>query len=161
MTRAAIEITAHEHGTAVMRYRLNSTGYSSERYGVCEHCKQHASEVFHLTSYMLFERQGAGGLSGFGWAHGFNLFGHADCLKARRIGCPVLTINPGYGHYNDANFRALVCGVEILIGCEREGFKVYIGDRYEAIRPTLAAAYRFAEEAVKHPDRRRPITAAA
>lgn len=160
MSGAAIEMTAHEHGDTgtVMRYQLKSTGHSSERYGVCEVCGQHASEVFHLTSYMLYERKGRGALNGFGWTCGIDLFGHADCLRARRIGAPVMTLNPEYARYRDANFRARANGVEILIGRDTQGYKAYIADRYEGLFPTLARAWRFASTAVAHPEQRRPIT---
>lgn len=155
MNQAALEITAHEYSGTVFRYRLKSTGHSSDRYGKCEVCDQHASEVFVLSSYMLYERKRSGD---FGWTHGFMLFGHAECLKSRRVGPPVMTLNLEYAKYKDANFRALVNGTEVLIGRDREGFKVYIGDAYEALRSTLSAAYRFAEEAANHPERRRPVT---
>ncbi|KDR28522.1 MULTISPECIES: hypothetical protein [Caballeronia] len=156
MNAQALHITVHEHGNAVFRYRMKTTGSSSERYGACEVCNQHASEVFHLTSAMLYDRKSAGG--GFGWTpyHCLSLFGHRECLEARRIGQPVMTLD---ADTNDANFRAVINGRDVLIGRDCEGFKVYIADSYEALRPSLLDAYRFAQHAAHHPERRRPVTA--
>lgn len=156
MTSPAMEITVHEYGATVLRYRLKSTGHSSDRYGVCEVCKQHTSEVFHLTCQMLYERKQHGG--GFGWtgAHCVCVFGHVECLKARRIGSPVMTMT---GEGADANFRVVVNGMDVLIGRDAEGFKAHIADRYEGLFPSLTRAFQFAQVAANHPERRRPVTA--
>ncbi|CAM2198431.1 conserved protein of unknown function (plasmid) [Paraburkholderia kururiensis] len=156
MTRNALEITAHEHGNTVFRYRMKTTGASSDRYGACEVCNQHASEVFHLTSAMLYDRKSNGG--GFGWTlyHCLSLFGHRECLEGRRIGEPVMPLG---AETCDANFRAVINGTEVLIGRDNEGFKVYIADRYEALHSTLLEAYRFAHNAAHSPERRRALTA--
>lgn len=156
MSNPTIEITVHEYGATVLRYRLKSTGHSSTRYGVCEVCNQHTNEVFHLTSQMLYERKQNG--SGFGWTGSYCLcvFGHFECLKARRIGSPVMTLT---GEGVDANFRALINGTDVLIGRDAEGFKAHIADRYEGLFSSLTRAARFARMAANHPERRRRITA--
>jgi hypothetical protein len=159
MSHPVIETTVHESAGAVLRYRLKSTEQSSERLGACEVCNQHASEVFHLTGARLYDRAGERGTGpvGFGWTHDncICVFGHADCLKSRRIGAPVMTLTDDR---NDAGFRAVINGIDVCIGRDSEGFKVYIADRYEGLFSTLVRAYRFAESAALHPERRRPIT---
>lgn len=40
--------------TQVFRYRMKSTGASSHKYGNCEVCGQHASEVFHQVEERQF-----------------------------------------------------------------------------------------------------------
>lgn len=59
------------------RYKLINTGYSSSRYGLCEICNKHVSEVFH----QIEEKKYSGG-----WTRHncHNLYGHSKCLKAER-----------------------------------------------------------------------------
>jgi hypothetical protein len=59
------------------RYRLSSTGGSSAKYGPCEVCGQHATEVFQQTEEQAYEE---------GWTQHEcqRLFGHEDCLLAKR-----------------------------------------------------------------------------
>ncbi|KWK80778.1 hypothetical protein WM15_23110 [Burkholderia ubonensis] len=160
MSAMAIETTIHDAAGVVLRYRLKGTGQSSDRLGACEVCNCHASDVFHLTGAMLYERVAKpdNDPARFGWTHhkSIDVFGHRDCVTSRRAGTQVMTLTDDRG---DPNFRTVIGGVDVLIGRDAEGFKVYIADRYEAVRSTLLRAYRFAEEAVNHPERRRPITA--
>jgi len=160
MNATAIETTVHDAAGVVLRYRLKHTGQSSERLGVCEVCNGHASDVFHLTGAMLYERAAKpdNDPDRFGWTHHkcVDVFGHRDCMTSRRAGTLVMTLSDDR---SDPNFRTVIGGVDVLIGRDNEGFKVYIADRYEAIRSTLLRAYRFAEEAVNHPERRRAISA--
>ncbi|MDD1493951.1 hypothetical protein DF016_36800 [Burkholderia stagnalis] len=159
MSVAALETTVHDAAGVVLRYRLKHTGQSSDRLGACEVCNRHASEVFHLTGAMLYERAAKpdSDPGRFGWTHHkcVDVFGHRDCVTSRRAGTLVMSLPDDRG---DPNFRAVIGGVDVLIGRDAEGFKVYIADRYEAVRSTLLRAYRFAEEAVNHPERRQPIT---
>ena len=59
------------------RYRLIPTGYSSQRYGPCEVCKQPATEVFHQIEERTYV---------LGWTRYkcHDLFGHKQCLVAAR-----------------------------------------------------------------------------
>jgi len=78
------------------RYRLSSTGASSDRYGVCEPCGLHAAEVFVQVETREFQlspeamaipRVAELHPEGTGETyHGCRtLFGHEDCLvRARR-----------------------------------------------------------------------------
>lgn len=78
------------------RYRLSSTGASSDRYGVCEPCGLHSAEVFIQTETRVFQlspeamaipRVAALHPDGFGETYHQcrTLFGHEDCLvRARR-----------------------------------------------------------------------------
>lgn len=64
-------------------YKLTSTGYSSARYGACEVCGKHASEVFIQSEKRRFIRH----TGEAGWTeHGCrgHLFGHRECLEASR-----------------------------------------------------------------------------
>lgn len=67
------------------RYNLKSTGASSAKYGNCEVCDKHASEVFYQTEERTYE------LPTFpanysGWTgHGcFSYYGHEECLKSQQ-----------------------------------------------------------------------------
>lgn len=69
------------------RYRLRSSGYSSERYGSCEVCKRPCTEVFLQVEQRFYRHfTPAGVMCSEGWTdhecHG--LFGHAKCLKRKR-----------------------------------------------------------------------------
>ncbi len=60
-------------------YALKSTGYSSQRFGPCTVCGRHASEVFHQMVRERFTDD-----EGSFWGASRSLFGHQDCLIARR-----------------------------------------------------------------------------
>lgn len=80
------------------RYRLTSTGYSSRRYGNCEICSEHCSEVFIQTENVRYNpRRGLrndlpyddnmrneGKPSGWTFYGCFSYFGHEECLLAKR-----------------------------------------------------------------------------
>lgn len=63
------------------RYRLSSTGGSSSKYGLCEICGKHASEVFQQSEEQAYVDDGR-----IAWTqHGCRrLFGHEDCLIGHR-----------------------------------------------------------------------------
>lgn len=67
------------------RYRLYSTGDSSAKYGVCEVCGKHATEVFHQVEERAFYYP-ENGQTYMGWTqhlcHSF--FGHETCLRGKR-----------------------------------------------------------------------------
>ncbi len=65
----------------VYRYSLISTEYSSHRYGPCEVCNKHVSEVFSQSEERQFEYEG-----GIHWTYNkcFDLFGHKECLIGKR-----------------------------------------------------------------------------
>ena len=65
--------------TTGFRYRLHSTGGSSVKYGPCEVCGQHATEVFHQTEETSYE----GGWTQYGCR---SVFGHKDCLTQQQRG---------------------------------------------------------------------------
>ncbi len=65
-------------------YKINSTGESSKKYGVCEVCKQHASEVFLQTEFKRYEFE-HNHKKYEGWKITNILFGHKECLiKSRK-----------------------------------------------------------------------------
>ena len=68
------------------RYRARSTGSSSARYGACEVCHEHCSEVFIQTTLEAFalEPGEPGEENGIGWAHRGCKFGHEACLVGLR-----------------------------------------------------------------------------
>ena len=59
------------------RYKLINTQESSKKYGVCEVCGKHVSEVYHQVEQKQYTR---------GWTHYKcnNLFGHKECLENSR-----------------------------------------------------------------------------
>lgn len=61
----------------VYRYRMESTGDSSAKYGPCEVCGKHCTEIFHQVEERRYGNE---------WTQAGcnNDFGHADCLKAKR-----------------------------------------------------------------------------
>lgn len=63
--------------TKAFRYRLTSTGSSSAKFGPCEVCGKHATEVFQQVEEVSYEG---------GWTqHGCSrLFGHTECLVTKR-----------------------------------------------------------------------------
>lgn len=84
------------------RYRLSSTGESSRRFGPCDVCGEHVSEVFLQTEEKRFyidegdlamiddpETRAEWQETGWGWTQHecFDYFGHKECLmEMRRIG---------------------------------------------------------------------------
>lgn len=60
-------------------YRIRSTGYSSKRYGSCEICGEHASEVFIQSETETVTDSG-----GTFEAIGDTAFGHESCLMESR-----------------------------------------------------------------------------
>lgn len=74
------------------RYRLASTGHSSAKFGPCEVCGQHASEVCIQTEEKAFQPLVEGDPpevwekcpDGIAWSHNGTLFGHEACLVAAR-----------------------------------------------------------------------------
>jgi RNA polymerase-binding transcription factor DksA len=65
------------------RYVLKSTNDSSMKYGVCEVCGQHVSEVFHQIEERHYTIDS---LNYEGWTqHDCNsYFGHEECLKSKQ-----------------------------------------------------------------------------
>ncbi|MCL4296270.1 MAG: hypothetical protein KJ077_11100 [Anaerolineae bacterium] len=69
-----------EQAQITYRYRLSSTGNSSAKYGPCEVCGKHASEVFSQSEEREYE---PGQWTGLG-CHSY--FGHKECLEGKRRG---------------------------------------------------------------------------
>lgn len=67
------------------KYRLTSTEHSSEKYGKCECCKKHTSEVFLQTESKYFKHE-HNGETFEGWTEHQckSYFGHKECLAAKR-----------------------------------------------------------------------------
>lgn len=71
------------------RYTLKSTGHSSAKFGLCEVCGKHVSEVFVQTEMQFYEDE-----FGSGWTYYEceDYFGHERCLRSKRGGnkmiCP-------------------------------------------------------------------------
>jgi hypothetical protein len=67
------------------KYTLSSTGESSKKYGKCEVCGEHVSEVFlqSETKHYKFEHDGQ---IYEGWTHNKcnSYFGHKECLLSKR-----------------------------------------------------------------------------
>lgn len=60
------------------QYKMKSTGHSSNKYGNCEVCDKHATEVFYQTE----KRKCSGGWTRYMCR---DLYGHKECLiKTRR-----------------------------------------------------------------------------
>jgi hypothetical protein len=67
----------------VYHYRLTNTGYSSTRYGNCEVCAKHASEVFVQAEMRDYQRHD--GTTSTTYANCRpHTFGHRDCLLSLR-----------------------------------------------------------------------------
>ncbi|WP_252225324.1 MULTISPECIES: hypothetical protein [unclassified Clostridium] len=80
------EIFEYEITNTGYKYRLSSTGYSSNKYGNCKCCNNHTSEVFNQTEYNWDEDSEGNGIDK-GWTtyKCQNLFGCKECLiKVRR-----------------------------------------------------------------------------
>lgn len=63
------------------RYKLTNTQESSKKYGMCEVCGKHVSEVYHQVEEKQYNIDGK-----IGWTQHkcSNLFGHKECLKKLR-----------------------------------------------------------------------------
>ena len=59
------------------RYRLTNTGHSSARFGPCEVCGLHVSEVYIQIEQREFE-------SGWTGYECFSYFGHEACLRGKQ-----------------------------------------------------------------------------
>lgn len=70
------KVTAQELTFDVKKYTLRSTGDSSARYGICEVCAKHCSEVHIQQEYTQY----APGQ----FTHDDALMGHAHCLQSVR-----------------------------------------------------------------------------
>jgi len=70
-----------ENGT--QKFTINTTGDSSAKYGNCESCGEHCTEVFHLQEFSKseeFEHRGV--IYPSGWVYvGPSVFGHKNCLE--------------------------------------------------------------------------------
>lgn len=70
-----------------LKYRIRSTGASSARFGACEVCETHVSEVFIQVESKAFAFVGDP-TQIEGWARTGCLFGHEACLISKRKGTP-------------------------------------------------------------------------
>jgi hypothetical protein len=61
------------------KYKLTSTGSSSQKYGNCEVCKGHVIEVFIQTEEKSFIYE-----SREHWSQQNSIFGHKECLISIR-----------------------------------------------------------------------------
>lgn len=71
------------------KYRLTSLGYSSERFGVCEVCKKHVSDVHYQVEEQYYHHVARADYPGHsGWTHSgcHSYFGHEECLRGKRRG---------------------------------------------------------------------------
>lgn len=71
------------------RYRIHRTRHSSERYGPCEVCKEHVTEVSLQVEERFFTIPASGthvGRSGWTQYQCTSFFGHEPCLVGRRKG---------------------------------------------------------------------------
>lgn len=59
-------------------YRLVNTSESSKRYGNCEVCDEFCGEIYHQTESREYKP------GRFTYANCSDLFGHKDCLIAKR-----------------------------------------------------------------------------
>jgi hypothetical protein len=69
------------------RYRLRSTGHSSDRYGNCEVCGNRCSDVFIQVEEVQYEIPQEGDKPvEISWTHYGcqTIFGHEDCLKSKQ-----------------------------------------------------------------------------
>jgi hypothetical protein len=67
------------------RYTISTTGESSNKYGVCDLCGKHATEVFHQREERHYEFEHDGEkFEGWTRHNCHSYFGHADCLKGKR-----------------------------------------------------------------------------
>lgn len=70
------------------RYRLTRLKSSSDRYGPCEVCKKHVSDMYYQVEERYFMHTSGHPPFREGWTHGDcrSIFGHELCLRARRLG---------------------------------------------------------------------------
>ena len=76
-----------ENPIALYRYRLRNTHESSDRFGACEVCNKHVSEVWLQTEERQYIHGKGSDLEGeIGWTHHncFRYFGHLICLESKQ-----------------------------------------------------------------------------
>lgn len=66
------------------RYRIRNTGYSSKRFGLCEVCGKHASEVFSQIEEVHCKGEGRDEKDFWSQWDCTNLWGHKQCLVSKR-----------------------------------------------------------------------------
>ena len=71
--------------TGKFRYEISSTNESSDKYGKCDVCGKHASEVFHQMEEQYYRIEHDGKVYE-GWTKHecHDHFGHEQCLLAQR-----------------------------------------------------------------------------
>lgn len=62
------------------KFRIRTTGFSSERFGPCEFCGKHMSEAFAIDHQVRYEDSELGSTFTYHEAIGVK-FGHEKCLK--------------------------------------------------------------------------------
>ncbi len=78
-----VEITKVYVADTVYIYRLTNTMNSSSRFGRCQVCDKHVSEVYLQTEYGQCKKK----TGGYFWADLGGVWGHKDCLiGTRKIG---------------------------------------------------------------------------
>ncbi len=65
---------------AIHLYRLTDLEYSSRRFGLCEICGKHVSEVYLQSDFKEVVSNGKAH-----WRQISTTFGHVDCLLGRRV----------------------------------------------------------------------------
>lgn len=65
------------------KYNLTSTNESSHKYGNCDICGKHTTEVFYQTEEKEYFNPVAQQLS-FTQHRCYNFFGHKECLKSKQ-----------------------------------------------------------------------------
>lgn len=70
------------------RYRIRSTGASSQKYGPCEVCGEHASEMFSQVEERRYKRAAKirPEMDDYGWTQHecYSFYGHKECLIGKR-----------------------------------------------------------------------------
>lgn len=67
------------------KYRITSMEKSSDKYGVCECCNKHVSEVFYQNESKYFEYEENGEIEkGYSEYKCKSYFGHKECLESKR-----------------------------------------------------------------------------
>lgn len=66
------------------RYRMKNTGHSSTRFGDCQLCGKHVSEVHYQTEQRRYDR--GDGTTGYTTRGCRAIYGHAECLRRYRHG---------------------------------------------------------------------------
>ncbi|MEX4004171.1 hypothetical protein AB4Y38_35405 [Paraburkholderia sp. EG285A] len=139
-----------EEGQTVRRYRLVNLGYSSERYGVCEVCAEHVSEVHYQTHERLFMDRHAtpDHPHRFGWTNVSGTFGHRTCLERARKGDTQLPVQPEVEHAAHA-WPARIAAKPVTVRCAPDGFSVWADGELIAHAPQLASTIAAAHAALQ------------